>query len=227
MDGWWSCEKLDEFFFRILKSNVEEKVRKSPTFLWSVLKAKVQNPQAKERALQVVVSHYDLDNELYKKMLDRRMIYTCAYWEGAKDLEEAQERKLDLICRKIGLEPGMKVLDLGCGWGGFAKFAAEKYRVRVLGVNLSKKQISLGRKLCRGLPVDLKIQDYREVKGKFDRVISIGIVEHVGVNNYQSYMDVVDHCSLPDESPSSTPSETINLIRIRIHGLKNISFLIP
>lgn len=198
MDNWWSCGQLDELIHRILKAGIEDKIRNSPKYWWDSLRARLKNPQSGNGARQVVEIHYDLDNELYQKMLDQRMLYTCAYWEGAQTLEEAQEKKLDLICRKIGLEPGMAVLDLGCGWGGFAKFAAEKYRAHVTGVNLSKEQIELGQERCRGLPVELKFMDYREVEGRFDRVISIGIMEHVGSKNYKTYMDVVDRCLTPD-----------------------------
>jgi cyclopropane-fatty-acyl-phospholipid synthase len=127
-------------------------------------------------------------------MLDRRMLYTCAYWEGARNLEEAQENKLDLVCRKICLKKGMRVLDLGCGWGSFAKFAAEKYGVHVVGLNISREQIALAKKLCKGLPVEFRVKDYREADGKFDRVVSIGLMEHVGHKNHRSYMDVVDRC---------------------------------
>jgi cyclopropane-fatty-acyl-phospholipid synthase len=198
MDAWWSCERLDEFFHRIIRAGSEHWIRKSAKFWWIVLNAIFQNRQSRDRVEKVVHLHYDLDNELYQKMLDQRMAYTCAYWEGANTLEEAQEKKLDLVCRKIGLQPGMKVLDLGCGWGSFAKFAAEKYCAQVVGVNLSKEQIALGQELCRGLPVELRTQDYREVEGKFDRVVSIGIMEHIGHKNHKTYMDVVDRCLAPD-----------------------------
>jgi len=121
------------------------------------------------------------------------MNYTCAYWkEGVTTLDEAQEAKLELVCQKIGLEPGMHVLDIGCGWGCFAKYAAEKYGVRVTGVTVSKEQVKLGMEMCKGLPVELKLQDYRDVTGVYDRVISIGVMEHVGYKNYRTYMEVAD-----------------------------------
>jgi cyclopropane-fatty-acyl-phospholipid synthase len=131
-------------------------------------------------------------------MLDKRMNYTCAYWKDASTLDEAQEAKLELICKKINLQPGMTVLELGCGWGSFAKYAAENYGVSVLGVTVSKEQVELGTKLCAGLPVTLKLQDYREVTGLYDRVISIGILEHVGYRNYRTYMNVVHRTLKPE-----------------------------
>ena len=102
------------------------------------------NLQSKARSGASVEAHYDIGNDLYTRMLDPRMVYTCGYWKNAKTLAEAQEAKLDLVCRKVGLKPGMRVLDLGCGWGGFASWAAEKYGCSVLGVTLSKDQVALG-----------------------------------------------------------------------------------
>ena len=130
-------------------------------------------------------------------MLDKRLNYTCAYWKDAASLDEAQEAKLDLVCRKINARPGMRILELGCGWGSFAKYAAEKYGVSVLGVTVSKEQVALGMELCQGLPVELRLQDYRQVQGTYDAVISIGIMEHVGYKNYPTYMQVVDRCLKP------------------------------
>jgi cyclopropane-fatty-acyl-phospholipid synthase len=159
-----------------------------------VLKTKLFNRQTKSRATQVGEQHYDLGNELYRAMLDKRLNYTCAYWENAVTLDQAQEAKLDMVCKKIDLKPGMTVLELGCGWGSFAKYAAEKYGAQVTGINISKEQVKLGKELCKGLPVELRLQDYREVSGQYDAVISIGILEHVGYKNYRIYMDVVDRC---------------------------------
>ena len=136
--------------------------------------------------------HYDIGNDLYRRMLDKRMIYTCAYWKKARNLDQAQEAKLDLVCRKINLKKGMTVLELGCGWGTFARYAAEEYGAKVTAVTVSREQVKLGRELCRGLPVEIKLEDYRQVTGKYDRVISIGIMEHVGYKNYRTYMETVD-----------------------------------
>jgi cyclopropane-fatty-acyl-phospholipid synthase len=158
------------------------------------MRAKLINRQSSGRAYQVGVSHYDLGNDLYQAMLDKRLNYTCGYWNGASNLDEAQEAKLELVCRKIGVHEGMTILELGCGFGSFAKYAAEKYGANVLGVTVSKEQVALGMELCKGLPVELRLQDYREVQGKYDAVISIGIMEHVGYKNYRTYMQVVDRC---------------------------------
>lgn len=196
VDGWWNCEKLDEFINRILGANLDKKVKEKWWLL--VLKAKLLNLQSKTRSFEVAEKHFDLGNDLFEAMLDKRMNYTCGYWKNAKDLDEAQEAKLELICKKIYLKPNMTLLDLGCGYGNFAKYAAEKYGVKVLGVNISRKQVELGNQLCKGLPVELRLQDYREVEGKFDRVISIGNLEHIGFKNYRIYMKTVDRCLKDD-----------------------------
>jgi len=194
MDGWWDCENLDEFITKICKANLNKKISGNWKTLLYVLNTKLFNRQVKSRASQVGEQHYDLGNDLYRAMLDTRLNYTCGYWKNVQNLEEAQEAKLDLICKKINLKPEMTVLELGCGWGSFAKFAAEKYGAKIVAVNISKEQVQLGRELCKGLPVEIRLQDYREVDGKYDAVISIGILEHVGYKNYRTYMEVVDRC---------------------------------
>lgn len=198
MDGWWDCEALDQLIMRLLRKDLDQKIRQSPSYALQVLRARLFNRQSYSRAFEVGIKHYDLGNDLYRAMLDKRLVYTCAYWKGAKNLDEAQEAKLDLVCRKIGAKPGMKILELGCGWGSFAKYAAEKYGVSVLGVTVSKEQVALGTELCKGLPVELRLQDYRDVTGTFDAVISIGVMEHVGYKNYHTYMEVVDRCLKED-----------------------------
>ena len=156
------------------------------------------NLQSKNRAFIVGEKHYDLGNDLFRNMLDPRMNYSCGYWKNASNLKEAQENKLDLICRKLYLEPGMLVLDIGCGWGAFGKFAAEKYKVEVVGISVSKEQVELGRKLCTGLPVEFKLMDYRDLNEKFDRIASVGMFEHVGEKNYRTYFEVANRCLKDD-----------------------------
>jgi cyclopropane-fatty-acyl-phospholipid synthase len=198
MDGWWDCQALDQFLHKILLAKLEDKVKGNLKLAWNVLKSKIFNLQRIGRAYQVGERHYDIGNDLYKAMLDSRMLYTSGYWKNAQNLDEAQEAKLELVCQKINLEPGLTVLELGCGWGSFAKYAAEKYGAIVTGVTVSRQQVELGRELCLGLPVKIELEDYRNVSGTYDRVISIGILEHVGYKNYRTYMEVVDRC-LKDE----------------------------
>lgn len=194
MDGWWECKCLDEFFHRLIPSRPEDKIRKDWKSLFHILNSVILNKGSKSRAFQIGEKHYDIGNELYMNMLDKRMVYSCAYWKGAKNLDEAQEAKLDLICRKLGLHSGMRILDIGCGWGSFAKYATEKCRVEVIGITVSKEQVELGRELCKGLPVEIRLQDYRDVGGKFDRIVSIGMFEHVGYKNYSTFMETVHKC---------------------------------
>ena len=192
MDGWWDCEAVDELVNRLLRADIRSRLKAHPKLLFHALSAALVNQQGtRRRAFQVGEQHYDVGNDLYSRMLDKRMVYTCGYWKQAKNLDEAQEHKLDLVCRKIGLKAGDHVLDIGCGWGSFAQFAAERYGARVTGVTVSKEQLALGRKRCEGLPVELFLKDYREITGAFDHVVSLGMFEHVGYKNYRTYMRVV------------------------------------
>ena len=198
MDGQWDCEALDELIVKLIKAKLVQKYRTTWGNVLHAFKARVLNLQSPLRAYQVGEQHYDIGNDLYQAMLDRRLAYTCAYWKDAETLDAAQEAKLDLVCRKANLQPGMKVLDLGCGWGCFAKYAAEKYGVEATGLTVSRAQVELGRQLCQGLPVELKLEDYREATGSYDAVVSIGIMEHVGNKNYRTYMEVANRCLKED-----------------------------
>ena len=190
MEGWWDCESLDEFFFRVLRQSLNEKVKPVRDLLY-LAGSFVLNFQKPSRAFQVGEHHYDIGNDLYEKMLDSRMIYSCGYWRQATTLDSAQESKLDLVCRKLDIRPGMRVLDIGCGWGGAAKFIAERYEAEVVGVTISRQQANYGRELCLGLPVDIRLQDYRSLGEKFDRILSIGMFENVGYKNYHTFMRCV------------------------------------
>lgn len=198
MDGWWDCDCLDEFFARVMPVGAEERIKKNWKLLLEIVEASVVNSGRKSRAFRVGERHYDTGNELFRRMLDKRMIYSCAYWRGAEDLDAAQEAKLDMICRKLALKPGDRILDIGCGWGGFGKFAAERYGAEVVGVTISKAQAEFGREICRGLPVEIRLQDYRNVTERFDHVVSVGMFEHVGRRNYRCYMEKVRSCLKDD-----------------------------
>ena len=197
MDGDWDCDALDQFFDRILRTKVDRAV--SPLRLvFHALRFRLLNLQTSSRAFQVGEQHYDIGNDLYRAMLDSRLTYTCGYWENASTLDEAQEAKLDLICRKLDLQPGQRVLDIGCGWGSFARYAAEHYGVQVVGVTISREQAKLAQELCDDLPVEIRVQDYRDVKERFDHIVSVGMFEHVGRKNYREYMEVAARCLRPD-----------------------------
>jgi cyclopropane-fatty-acyl-phospholipid synthase len=198
MDGWWDCDALDQLIYRVLKANLDAKVKGDWRLAFRAIYSRLFNLQTPSRALKVGKEVYDLGNDLYCAFLDKRLNYTCGYWKNATTLDEAQDAKLDLVCQKIGLKPGMSVLEFGCGWGSFAKFAAEKYGAHVVGLTISQEQLAFAQEVCRGLPVELLFQDYREAQGKYDAVISIGMVEHVGYKNYRTYMQVVDCCLKED-----------------------------
>ena len=194
MDGWWDAEKVDELIYRILKAKVDEKLKKNLSFLFRFLLASLINMQSKGRAYIVGEKHYDLGNDLFVNMLDQGMNYSCAYWENARDLDKAQRNKLELICRKLYMKPGMHVLDIGCGWSAFGKYAAENYDVQVTGITVSREQVKLGKQLCEGLPVEIRLADYRELNEKYDRIVSVGMFEHVGYKNYRTFFKTVNRC---------------------------------
>jgi len=196
MDGWWSCAQLDEFFFRLLRADLGQKARRPWREALAALRAKILNMQSPRRASRVANVHYDLSAEFFQTFLDQRMVYSCAYWKAADSLEQAQEDKLDLICRKLRLSSHDRLLDIGCGWGSFLKYACERHRCESVGVTISGPQASYARRDCAGLSITILECDYREIgsrhQGRFSKIVSIGMFEHVGPKNYRSFMRVVD-----------------------------------
>ncbi len=191
MDGWWDCPRLDEFFDHLLRSGIEGRVRGGFGLLLRSLPALVLNLQSRARARRVVDHHYELGNDLFLSFLDSYNQYSCAFFGDGDDLEQAQRRKLELICRKIGLKATDRLLDIGCGWGGFARYAAERRGCRVTAVNLSRGQLAHVREFCRGLPIEAVEADYREIDGVYDKIVSVGMFEHVGSQNYRRFMQKV------------------------------------
>jgi cyclopropane-fatty-acyl-phospholipid synthase len=198
MDGWWDCPKLDQFFHKVLNADLEQKITGDWDVMFRVVSHIVLNAGRKSKAFEVGKKHYDIGNDLYRAMLDKRLTYSCAYWKDAKNLDEAQEAKLDLVCKKIGLKKGQKILDIGSGWGSLIGFAAEKYGADALGVTVSKEQKKFVDKQYKNLPVKVKLLDYRDINGKFDHVVSLGMFEHVGYKNYRTFMEVV-HKAISDD----------------------------
>ena len=192
MEGWWDAEKVDELICKIIRAELQNKIKHNFKIAVQLAGFNLINMQSKRRAFIIGKKHYDLGNDLFQYMLDSRMNYSCGYWKDAKSLDEAQENKLDLICKKIYLKPGMRILDIGCGWGAFGKYAAEKNDVEVTGITVSKEQAALGRELSKGLPVKIKLQDYREVNEQFDRIVSVGMFEHVGYKNYPEFFRIAE-----------------------------------
>lgn len=195
MDADWDAEALDELLARLLAAKLNEQVV-GWADRWAAMRARLLNAQSGRRAFTVGERHYDLGNDLYRMMLGQRLVYSCGYWRTAQDLDAAQESKLDLICRKLLLQPGQRVLDIGCGWGEALKFAAERYGVHGIGLTISSEQANYARELCRGLPIEIRLQDYREFDEPVDRIFSIGMFEHVGVRNSRRFFEIASR-SLP------------------------------
>jgi cyclopropane-fatty-acyl-phospholipid synthase len=193
MDGLWDCELLDDMFDRILRADLDHRVRRLNRLRWlaRALRWRLFNHQSRRRAFQVGKQHYDIGNDIFEAMLDPTMSYSCGYWAAADDLAKAQRDKLDLICRKLQLQPGERLLDIGCGWGGLARHAAANYGVRVHGITISREQQLLARERCAGLPVEIELRDYRDLEGQFDKIASVGMFEHVGRKNYAAFVDAV------------------------------------
>ncbi len=198
MEGWWDCADLEEMCYRCISAHIDEKLTPNVKTIVEVAFSGLLHLHSRRKQDEGCTGHYDLGNDFFAAMLDPAMQYSCAYFEGTADLALAQRMKMDLICRKLGLRPGMRVLDIGCGWGGLAKYAAENFGCSVTGITLSEKQRSFAEKLCSGLPVEIRLQDYREVSEEFDRVVSVGMLEHVGFHNYRKFMEVADRCQKPD-----------------------------
>ena len=192
MDGWWESDHLDDVAYKLCLGEPDLSFKDKLAMGWASFSAQVFNKQNRSGALKVR-RHYNTGNELFRHMLDARMVYSCAYWKEANNLDEAQEAKLDLVCRKAQLRPGMKVLDIGCGWGSFAQYAAQNYGVSVEGITISAEQLALGQERCKNLPVNLKLMDYRDLPNThaYNAVVSIGMMEHVGFKNYNTYFKLI------------------------------------
>lgn len=220
MDGWWDSAQLDEFIVRLLSADLESKLKLSPASIISgvasVVSTSLSNHQSVKKAKKNAEHHYNIGNDLYELMLDKRMIYSCGYWKNARTLDRAQENKLKLICEKLQLKKGMTLLDIGCGWGGFAEYAAKNYGVRVTGISPAAEQVKMARKRTKGLKVKIEQKDYRYVTGAFDRIVSIGMLEHVGVKNYPTFFQKCNqllkpggmmlHHTIGSNSPQSATS---------------------
>jgi cyclopropane-fatty-acyl-phospholipid synthase len=198
MDGWWGCKAVDQFIFRVLKAKLDTKIKTSPHHLWTIFRAKIINLQKKSRAHIIGEEHYDKGNDLFENMLDQHMNYSCAYWKNVETLDEAQEAKSQLILKKLNLKPGMHILDIGCGWGGLANFLAKKANVKVTGITVSEEQVKYAEKHFGNKGVEIKFQDYRDLTEQFDRVVSVGMFEHVGCKNYRNFFKVALRCLKED-----------------------------
>jgi len=198
VDGWWECERIDLLTEKIARADIHKKIRLNKTFIAKAALHYLFNPQTKRKSKKVATDHYDIGNDLYSRMLDKEMSYSCGYWKYAGNLDQAQEHKLEMICQKLELKPGMRLLDIGCGFGAMAKHAAKNHGVEVVGITISKEQKALADEKCRGLPIEIRLTDYRDMHEEFDRIVSIGMFEHVGRKNYEAFMQVA-HRNLKKE----------------------------
>lgn len=193
MNGFWDCDQLDVMLTKLLTFDLNDRIHglAKARYALEVLKSRIINLQSKKRSFQVVHNHYDIGNDVFELMLDPLMIYSCGYWENAKTLAQAQEDKLELICKKLKLKYGEKLLDIGCGWGGLAEYAAKYYGVEVTGITISKEQQQHAIERCHRLSVKILLIDYRDLIGKFDKIVSVGMFEHVGEKNYPTFFETV------------------------------------
>ena len=198
MDGWWDCDALDVALTKLLSINVLSLLKPSPALALHVTRSYLRNNQTKHRAAANAKHHYNIGNDLYTRMLDEEMVYSCAYWKDAQTLGAAQLAKFDLICRKLDLQRGMRLLDIGSGWGGFLRYAVRNYGVEAVGISPADNQINLARERSAGLGITFIQQDYRDLKGQFDRIVSIGMMEHVGPKNYKTFFEKCDELLTKD-----------------------------
>lgn len=187
MDGMWDCADLAEFFNRVVGARLQSRIPVTMNLIWQIVQARFLNMQTKARAQRVARMHYN-ETEAYRASLDNRMTGSCGYWsDGVENLDQAQEAKLDLICRKVELKHGERVWDIGCGWGAFMGFAAEKYGASCVGVTVSPDQAAYGSERYKDLDVEFQVKDYRDFDGKADKLVSMGMFEHVGHKNFEAY----------------------------------------
>ena len=199
VDGYWESDRLDELAAKLLSSGINFHLGSALTRRLHGFGARLLRNGKRRRALQVR-KRFDLKNDLYQAMLGRSMVYSCAHWKDSTHLDAAQEAKLKRVAEKVALRPGMRVLDIGCGWGGFAKYAVENYGVSAVGITVVKEQYELGRVLCAGLPIDLRLQDYRDLDDDrpFDAVVGIEVLEHVGYKNHRAFMSKIRRLLKPN-----------------------------
>jgi cyclopropane-fatty-acyl-phospholipid synthase len=194
MDGWWDCEGIDQMIFRLLSSNAQNRAGKSLSARFFSFFCILRNMQSSRRARMIADQHYDLGNDLFSAFLDPYYQYSCAFFDDTDDLEQAQLNKLDMVCRKLQLSSDDHLLDIGSGWGGLARYAAEHYGCRVTGVNISREQLKFSREFCKDLPVEFIDKDYRRIEGSFSKIVSVGMFEHVGCKNYPAFFQTVHRC---------------------------------
>jgi cyclopropane-fatty-acyl-phospholipid synthase len=196
MDSWWEVKDIEMFFSKLLKHNVHEALMKilSADTLFDLIKVKLSKTPVDP--YNVARAHYDIGNDLYSVMLGKAMAYSCGYWQKGDDLDAAQEHKFELICKKLHLKAGMTVIDIGCGWGGLLVYMAKNYGVKAVGLTVSVEQKKLIEEKYADVDITVHLKDYQEFAeistDKFDRIVSVGMFEHVGLKNYKTFMEKCD-----------------------------------
>lgn len=190
MEGWWDCEALDELFERALRHGLKQHAMPWRTEL-AIARLRLLNLQSIRRSREVAAVHYDLGNDFFARMLGATMTYSCGYWPLAATLDEAQDRKHDLVCDKLRLEGRHRILDIGCGWGRMLAHAHRRTGCEGLGVTVSEPQWRHATETNRGLPIAFSRVDYRDgsidARGPFNRIVSCGMFEHVGAKNVRGF----------------------------------------
>jgi len=216
MDGKWDCDAIDILFDKILFNKLEQKIQfENIADKIKIVTSYLFNQQMKEDPYKVEKVHYDIGNNIYINMLGNTMAYSCGYWTSptsptspitheAKSLDEAQNNKFDLICKKLQLQRNDHVLDIGSGFGGLAKYMVDNYGCKVTGINISKEQLKYSRELCAQYIKNGQIKfidcDYRATpliwpdNEKYDKIVSVGFCEHVGTNNYKVFCQKAYDC---------------------------------
>lgn len=199
MAGWWDCDAIDAMIYKLSMSHLDNEFSGAgiPGYLLKIYQT-LFNMQSGDRAFEVGRKHYDFGNDIFAWMLGPTMNYSCGYWKDANTLDESQLAKMDLICRKLKLRPGMTVLDIGCGWGALALYMAENWQVRVTGISVSREQIEYAKSRDKNGQINWIMDDYRSLQGQFDRIVSVGMFEHVGYKNYRQFMSIVRRLLKPD-----------------------------
>lgn len=197
MDGWWDSDRLDVFFTKLLQSNIQDKVQSDPATILAGLHARIFNSQQGNKAFEIGKRHYDMGNALFERMLGKTMAYSCAFFDGVKDLDHAQTNKINTSLNKLHAKPGMTLLDIGCGWGSIIHQAASTYKLDATGITVSHEQKEWSNRAIAADNLEgsarVKYQKWQDLPSdqQYDRIISIGAFEHFGYKNYKSFFEKV------------------------------------
>lgn len=196
--GWWTCEDLEELFYRLITGGLERISRALPVHMIGRLADRFVNQQTRDKSLRVAERHYNLGNDLFLSFLGAYKNYSCGLYESTQTLDEAQVAKMEKICHELDLRPGDRLLDVGGGWGEFARFAATRHGCHVTSINIADEQIAYATEYCGDAPVEIRKCDYREISGRYNKIAVIAMLTHVGYKNYRLFMEVMSRCLEPN-----------------------------